>query len=102
MSITTADMNTAHTLGTNDRAAFDVVYDAWLTTDSLNGTPDYTDYFKERDAALASILGGERLDDLTATIDQLGDVDDAAQERLEIEVDNLFAAYSGAFGPLPK
>lgn len=103
MSTTTTDLDTAHTLGRNDRATFDVEYNAWLALDTTEGIPDYTDHFKDSDSALHVVLGGERLSAVTTSLDGFLEADDMdAHERLESEVDNLVVAYEEGFGPLPK
>lgn len=58
MNIDTAkNLEAAATLGRNDRAGFEVEYDAWLAKDEIDGAPDYTVHRKDLTATLEAVLG---------------------------------------------
>ena len=102
-TITPADRDKATTLAHTDRAAFDTAYDAWLAEDRIDGTPDYTDYFKDSDTLLSETLGDVRVQEIDSLMDEAMSADDmTTYSALEHGLDGLREAYAGAFGDLPK
>lgn len=102
-TITAADQAKATALGHADRTTFNTAYDAWLAEDRIDGTPDYTDYFKDSETLLGETLGNARVQEIDTRMDEAMTADDmATYSTLEHGLDGLREAYAGAFGDLPK
>lgn len=104
MNIDTAkNLEAAATLGKNDRAGFEIEYDAWLAKDEIDGAPDYTVHRKDLTTTLEAVLGHQ---DTQKTLSRRARVEE--QDRWELadkitaEIRQVRNAYTKAFGTLPK
>lgn len=101
--ITNINREDAATLGRKDRASFDTAYNAWLATDAIDGTPDYTDHLREQDIVFTALIGATYVERIKSRLAKYLEADDLdAYDVLEAEMDALYKAYTDAFGELPK
>lgn len=100
---TTETQQLAETLGAGDRATFDVAYDPWTALDAIDGAPSHTDHLKDRTSLLGAVLGAETAQAFYARANESLDKGDlATYDKLDDEAEAVYAAYTAAFGPLPK